>query len=154
VYNLGNRTTMNEDEIFAAVGEAGIRRIVSEFYSHVPSDPILDRLYPPHDLAGAEERLRDFLLFRLGGIPRYTEYRGHPQRIGEINDIVLDDITLGSSDRTRLLIRGVMSTSVPSTDRGRDWNQPRTGLYAELIPSNLIFYTRLRDATGLARADH
>ena len=43
------------------------------------------------DLAGAEERLFDFLCFRFGGVTRYVEERGHPRlrmrhmpfRIGE-----------------------------------------------------------------------
>ena len=29
--------------------------------------------------AGAEQRLRDFLIFRFGGPPRYIERRGHPR---------------------------------------------------------------------------
>jgi hemoglobin len=36
-------------------------------------------MYPPGDLAGAEERLRDFLVGRFGGPLRYIERRGHPQ---------------------------------------------------------------------------
>ncbi len=36
-------------------------------------------MYPRHDLAGAEERLRDFLIFRFGGPQRYLEQRGHPR---------------------------------------------------------------------------
>jgi hemoglobin len=36
-------------------------------------------MYPPHDLAGAEARLRDFLIGRFGGPPRYIEQRGHPR---------------------------------------------------------------------------
>jgi hemoglobin len=36
-------------------------------------------MYPAGDLAGAEERLRDFLIFRFGGPPRYIEQRGHPR---------------------------------------------------------------------------
>jgi hemoglobin len=30
-------------------------------------------------MAGAEERLRDFLVFRFGGPQRYVEQRGHPR---------------------------------------------------------------------------
>jgi hemoglobin len=30
-------------------------------------------------LRGPEQRLRDFLIFRFGGPPRYIEDRGHPQ---------------------------------------------------------------------------
>jgi hemoglobin len=36
-------------------------------------------MYPPHDLEGAEQRLRDFLIGRFGGPPRYIEQRGHPR---------------------------------------------------------------------------
>jgi hemoglobin len=36
-------------------------------------------MYPPEDLAGAEERLRDFLIYRFGGPVRYLEQRGHPR---------------------------------------------------------------------------
>jgi hemoglobin len=36
-------------------------------------------MYPRHDLTGAEERLRDFLVFRFGGPQRYLEQRGHPR---------------------------------------------------------------------------
>jgi hemoglobin len=36
-------------------------------------------MYPPHDLAGAEARLRDFLIYRFGGPTRYIEQRGHPR---------------------------------------------------------------------------
>ena len=36
-------------------------------------------MYPPGDMAGAEKRLREFLIFRFGGPPRYIEERGHPR---------------------------------------------------------------------------
>ncbi len=36
-------------------------------------------MYPADDLEGAEERLRDFLVFRFGGPTRYIEQRGHPR---------------------------------------------------------------------------
>lgn len=70
---------MEDHEIYAAIGEDGFRRLVAAFYRQVPSDPILGPMYPPHDLAGAEERLRDFLVGRFGGPPRYMEQRGHPR---------------------------------------------------------------------------
>lgn len=52
--------------------------MVAAFYRQVPSDEILGPMYPPQDLAGAEERLRMFLLFRLGGPRDYLLHRGHP----------------------------------------------------------------------------
>ncbi len=56
-----------------------MRRVVAAFYRRVPADDILGPMYPPGDLAAAEERLRDFLIGRLGGPPRYIEQRGHPR---------------------------------------------------------------------------
>ena len=42
-------------------------------------DDILAPMYPQDDWTGAEERLRDFLIFRFGGPRRYLETRGHPR---------------------------------------------------------------------------
>jgi len=70
---------LDDVEIFAAVGEDGFHRLVAAFYRRVPADDILGPMYPPGDLAGAEERLRDFLVGRFGGPLRYIERRGHPQ---------------------------------------------------------------------------
>ncbi|MGE0449154.1 MAG: globin [Vicinamibacterales bacterium] len=70
---------MHDIEIFAAIGEEGFARLVGAFYRRVPADPILGPMYPPHDLPGAEQRLRDFLVGRFGGPPRYIEQRGHPR---------------------------------------------------------------------------
>ena len=70
---------MQENEIYAHVGEEGFRRLAAAFYSQVPQDEIIGPIYPKDDLAGAEERLRDFLIFRFGGPGRYVEQRGHPR---------------------------------------------------------------------------
>ena len=70
---------MNEEEVFSAVGEEGFARLVAAFYRQVPGDDILGPMYPKHDLAGAEQRLRDYLIYRFGGPPRYIEERGHPK---------------------------------------------------------------------------
>jgi hemoglobin len=70
---------MDDFEIFTAIGEEGFTRLVAAFYRHVPGDDILGPMYPPDDLAGAEQRLRDFLIGRFGGPPRYIEQRGHPR---------------------------------------------------------------------------
>lgn len=70
---------MNDSEIYATVGEDGFERLVSAFYRHVPGDDILGPMYPPEDLKGAEQRLRDFLVGRFGGPMRYMEQRGHPR---------------------------------------------------------------------------
>ena len=102
---------MDEPDIYAAIGEDGFRRLIAAFYRQVPGDPILGPLYPSHDLAGAETRLRDFLVGRFGGPQRYVEQRGHPRlrmrhapfpidpaardRWLELMSVALDDAQLG-----------------------------------------------------------
>ena len=70
---------LTEDQVYARVGEEGFARLVRAFYAQVPSDEVLGPMYPAADLAGAEVRLRDFLVGRFGGPPRYIEQRGHPR---------------------------------------------------------------------------
>ena len=70
---------LDEAEVYQVIGEEGFACLVRAFYAQVPSDPILGAMYPKHDLAGAEQRLRDFLVGRFGGPPRYIEQRGHPR---------------------------------------------------------------------------
>ena len=83
---------MQEHEVYVAIGAEGLERIVAAFYRQVPHDDVLSALYPPHDLAGAERRLREFLVYRFGGPAAYVEERGHPRlrmrhapfRIGQV----------------------------------------------------------------------
>jgi hemoglobin len=70
---------MTEDEVYARIGDEGFTRLIRAFYAQVPGDPVLGPMYPKDDLAGAEERLRDFVIGRFGGPPRYVEQRGHPR---------------------------------------------------------------------------
>src|SRR5450631_4575290 len=70
---------MDESEVFAAVGEEGFARLIAAFYQQVPGDEILGPMYPKDDLPGAEQRLRDYLIYRFGGPPKYIEERGHPR---------------------------------------------------------------------------
>ena len=70
---------MEENEIYAAIGDEGFARLVAAFYRQVPADDILGPMYPAEDLEGAEWRLREFLVGRFGGPPRYVEERGHPR---------------------------------------------------------------------------
>jgi hemoglobin len=62
----------------AVGGEETFRRLVSRFYRGVAADPLLRPLYPEEDLAGAEERLRQFLIQYWGGPNTYSQQRGHP----------------------------------------------------------------------------
>ena len=70
---------MTEQEIYSTIGEDGFTRIVAAFYRQIPADDVLGPLYPAEDLPGAEQRLRDFLIFRFGGSMKYVEERGHPR---------------------------------------------------------------------------
>ena len=72
-------TPLDEGQVYATIGEEGFARLVRAFYAQVPGDDILGPMYPADDLEGAEERLRDFLVGRFGGPPRYMERRGHPR---------------------------------------------------------------------------
>jgi hemoglobin len=70
---------MDETAIYSMIGEDGFIRLVAAFYRQVPGDAILGKMYPPGELAAAEQRLRDFLIYRFGGPQRYIEERGHPR---------------------------------------------------------------------------
>ncbi len=70
---------LDEGLVYARIGEDGFARLVRAFYAQVPTDDILGPMYPADDLVGAEDRLRDFLVGRFGGPPRYIEQRGHPR---------------------------------------------------------------------------
>jgi len=71
---------VEENEIYSVIGEDGFERLVAAFYRRIPKDDILGPMYAEEDdLSGAEQRLRDFLVFRFGGPPRYIEERGHPR---------------------------------------------------------------------------
>jgi hemoglobin len=70
---------IDDQEVYGLIGEEGFGRLVAAFYRRVPADDILGPMYPSGDLQGAEERLRDFLIFRFGGPARYIDRRGHPR---------------------------------------------------------------------------
>lgn len=70
---------MDESYIYNALGQEGISKIVAEFYKIMREDDLVGKMYPDNDWEGSEERLRDFLLFRLGGDQTYMKKRGHPR---------------------------------------------------------------------------
>jgi len=69
---------LSENNLASVIGVAGIGRLVAAFYRQIPGDDVLGPMYPSEDLAGAEERLRLFLVFRFGGPQEYLQLRGHP----------------------------------------------------------------------------
>ena len=73
-----NETPLTEGQIHHVIGSDGITRLVHAFYRQIPDDDLLGPMYPPHDLPGAEERLKLFLIFRFGGPQDYLQHRGHP----------------------------------------------------------------------------
>ena len=70
---------MHELEVYSMIGAEGFTRLVAAFYRQVPQDDFLGPMYPARDLEGAEQRLRDFLIYRFGGPQSYIEQRGHPR---------------------------------------------------------------------------
>ncbi|HYM74861.1 MAG TPA: globin [Candidatus Dormibacteraeota bacterium] len=70
---------MLESEVYSIIGAEGFTRLVAAFYRQVPQDEFLGPMYPARDLEGAEQRLRDFLIYRFGGPQNYIELRGHPR---------------------------------------------------------------------------
>jgi hemoglobin len=63
----------------AVGGTPTFERLVARFYEGVAADPVLRPLYPEPDLAGAQERLRLFLIQYWGGPTTYSDTRGHPR---------------------------------------------------------------------------
>ncbi len=106
---------MNEFETMAACGEDGIRRMVAAFYKRVRTDDLLGPMYDHGDWEGAEERLAEFLLFRLGASTRYIDMRGHPRlRMRHVG------FRIGVAERDRwleLMTRAMEETSVPEAAR-------------------------------------
>jgi hemoglobin len=103
---------MTEEQVYDVIGEEGFKQLIHQFYAQVPSDPILGPMYPKEDLAGAEERLRDFLIGRFGGPQRYVEQRGHPRLRMRHMPFAIDTV---ARDRWVMLMnRALDETKLPS----------------------------------------
>lgn len=103
---------MDEPEVYSRVGDDGFHRLVAAFYRQVPHDDLLAPMYPAHDLAGAEQRLRDYLIYRFGGSQKYVEERGHPRLRGRHMPFA---ISQAARDRWMLLMdRAIMEADLPS----------------------------------------
>ena len=64
--------------VYAAIGDAGFRTLVDNFYRRVEADPELRAIFPP-DLAEGRERQYLFLRQVFGGPTEYSDRHGHPR---------------------------------------------------------------------------
>ena len=104
---------VSDAEIYARIGEDGFARLVAAFYAQVPDDDILGPMYPADDMEGAQLRLRDFLVGRFGGPPRYEESRGHPRLRMRHHPFQLDQ---RARDRWVALMDGALDSAALPAD--------------------------------------
>lgn len=69
----------DESTVIAEIGKPGIAAMVAAFYRLVRHDDLIGPMYPDDDWEGSEERLREFLWFRIAQDPTYILKRGHPR---------------------------------------------------------------------------
>ena len=102
----------SENEV---LGEQGFHDLVAAFYRRARHDELIGPMYPDQDWAGAEQRLRDFLVYRFGGSDRYIQERGHP-RLG----LRHAPFKIGIAERDRwleLMTQAMDETEVPGSVR-------------------------------------
>lgn len=102
-----------ESDVYRLIGEEGFSRLVAAFYERVKTDDILRPLYPQNDLAGAEVRLRGFLIQRFGGPDEYSRQRGHPRLRMRHAPFKVDRV---ARDRWMQLMTAAMDACAISTD--------------------------------------
>jgi hemoglobin len=102
-------------EVIAQIGEKGLADLAAAFYCRMRLDDLVGTMYPPDDWEGAEERFRDFLIYRFGGSQKYIEERGHPRlRMRHLTF----PIDLAARDRWLEIMTAAMDeTRVPSPSR-------------------------------------
>lgn len=105
-------TPLDEGQVYARIGEEGFARLVRAFYAQVRGDDILGPMYPADDLEGAEVRLRDFLVGRFGGPPRYMEQRGHPRLRMRHMPFAID--AAGRNRWVSLMDRALVEAEIPA----------------------------------------
>ena len=71
--------TTVEELVKRDMGREGLTEMVAGFYRRVREDDLIGPMYPEQDWEGSEERLLDFLCFRLLGESAYLLKRGHPR---------------------------------------------------------------------------
>ncbi len=105
---------MNDPFAELEFSDVEITLLVSGFYSRVQQDNLLSPMYPHDDWEGAELRLRDFLIYRLGGSDKYIQRRGHP-RLGMRHA----PFSIGVRERDRWL--ALMNQSLEE----QEWETPK-----------------------------
>jgi len=105
----------SDPELSGAFDEQKITELVAAFYRRVRSDDVIGPMYPDDDWEGAEQRLRDFLVYRFGGSDKYIQDRGHP-RLGMRHATFR--INLAARDRWLALMTAAMDeVDVPKHER-------------------------------------
>ena len=108
---------MSEEIVMEEVGESGITDFVAAFYRRVKDDELIGPMYPDQDWEASEGRLRDFLIFRMGGDQKYIKERGSPRlRMRHV------PFSIGIAERDRwlkLMGEAMVETEVP--EKSRQW---------------------------------
>ena len=104
-----------DPELSEAFDQQKITEMVAAFYRRVRTDEIIGPMYPDDDWEGAEQRLRDFLIYRFGGSDKYIRERGHP-RLGMRHATF--QINLAARDRWLALMEAASEeVGVPKNER-------------------------------------
>ncbi len=107
----------DESTVVAEIGKEGIAAMVAAFYRRVRTDDLMGPMYPDDDWEGSEERLREFLWFRLAQDPTYLLKRGHPRlRMRHV------PFRIGVAERDRWLqLMGAAMDEVSIQGESRQW---------------------------------
>lgn len=111
--------------LYSHVGEDKLRAMVAAFYRRVRSDDLIGPMYPPDDWEGAEKRLADFIVYRLGGPQTYLEERGHPRLRGRHMPFAI-----GEAERDRWL--DLMGQSMHEADIPSEQAQIMGAFFAQI----------------------
>lgn len=112
--------------LYETVGEETFRKIVHEFYRQIPDDPVLGPMYPVDDIAGAEDRLRWFLVQYWGGPQTFNEQRGHPRlRMRHVN------FAVDAEAREHWLV--LMSNALGTIDADTLPDAPRQAIWGHMV---------------------
>lgn len=107
----------DEQIVISQIGKDGIAAMVAAFYRRVRHDDLIGAMYPDDDWEGSEERLREFLWFRIAQDPTYILKRGHPRlRMRHV------PFRIGAAERDRwvtLMAAAMDETSVQGP--AREW---------------------------------